>query len=690
MAVFELILSIVAAVLLSSFLSRFIPRISTPLVQIALGVLMAQLPFVPDTRLDPELFMVLFIAPLLYLEAHEINKSQLLKSLKLSLSLAVGLAIAIMVVVGFTVHAIWPMFTLAAALALGAALGPTDAVAVSSLSHEASLSQRQVGVLKGESLFNDASGIVGFQFAITAAVTGQFRVTEAVGEVVVSFFGGALFGLVVGLLANWLFETSRQLGWETTTSRILLELFLPFLLYLGAGAVHVSGILAVVAAGLTMRFDRTGIGPNVARTNIVASSVWSVLSFSLNGAVFILLGLLLPGAMRASWDNPAISNWTLLTIILCVSAVIVGLRFLWVSAMLRLAHAEDSRKRRHMTPERWRSAAVMTFGGAKGTITLSLMFTIPYTLADGEWFPMRDELIFIAGGVIIVTLLLANFMLPIIAPNKAADDSREITEASIEVLRRTVEELAELTTDENRAPVMAVINSYTQRITRLKKRLGETNADARAELQLAALDWEKDYVKRRLAETRIDPTLDTHERDIRVEACERLLDQIMTTLRHTHTEHDSSHVLWQIKGRVHSLQRRTVIVSRRAANKIRRSTPMFSEDEVYGSMRDLQTDAIDHVIDRLYEEMTSTTYDTEIVSGLLLDYRRAEASLKSRPNMRNSASLSTLIDAVKRESFGIELGVIQDMLENGDITRAQAKQLRKNVYVMSVAADANF
>ena len=689
-AVFELILGVLAAVLLSSFLSRFIPRISTPLVQIALGVLMSQLAFVPTTELDPELFMVLFIAPLLYLEAHEINKSQLLKSLKLSLSLAVGLAIAIMIVVGFTLHAIWPMFTLAAALALGAALGPTDAVAVSSLSHEAALSQRQVGVLKGESLFNDASGIGGFQFAITAAVTGQFRVTEAVGEFVVSFFGGALFGLVIGLVANWLFETSRQLGWETTTSRILLELFLPFLLYIGAEMVHVSGILAVVAAGLTMRFDRTGIGPNVARTNIVASSVWSVFSFSLNGAVFILLGLLLPGAMRASWDNPAVSNWTLLAVILCVSAVIVGLRFVWVSAMLRLARAEDSHERRRMTPERWRSAAVMTFGGAKGTITLSLMFTIPYTLANGEWFPMRDELIFIAGGVIIVTLLLANFLLPVIAPNKSASETREITEASIEVLRRTVEELAELTTDENRAPVMAVINSYTQRITRLKKRLGDTASDERGELQIAALEWEKDYVKLRLAEARINSTLSEHDRAIEIETCERLLDQIMTTLRHTYTEHDSSRIAWRVRGRIHLLQRRTANVSRRAANKIRRSTPLFSEDDVYVSMRALQTDAIDHVIDRLYAEMTNTTYSTEAVSALLLDYRRAEASLKSRPNMRNSASMSTRIDDVKRESFGIELGVIQDMVENGDITRAQAKQLRKNVYVMSVAADANF
>ncbi|MGO5045011.1 cation:proton antiporter [Bifidobacterium animalis] len=690
MSVLILILCILGAVLLSSFLSRFLPRISTPLVQIVLGLIASQMPFFPDVQLDPELFLVLFIAPLLYLEAHEINKSQLLKSLKLSLSLAIGLAIFTMVVVGFSLHTLWPMFPLAAALALGAALGPTDAVAVSSLSHEATLTQRQIGVLKGESLFNDASGIVGFQFAIAAAVTGQFRVGEAAWEFLITFFGGAIFGCIVGVLANWVFESSRQLGWETTTTRILMELFLPFLLYLGAEAVHVSGILSVVAAGLVIRFDRTGIGPNVARTNIVASSVWSVLSFSLNGAVFILLGMLLPGAMRASWDNPMVSNYTLLAVILCVSTLIVGLRFLWVSGMLRLARAQDSHKRRRMTPERWRSAAVMTFGGAKGTITLSLMFTIPYTIADGEWFPMRDELTFIAGGVIIVTLLLSNFLLPVIAPNKAKDVPRETTEASIEVLRRTVEELAELTTDENRSAVMVVINSYTQRIGRLKNQLGTIDPSARIELQIDALNWEKEYVKRKLAEFRLDPTLSEREREVNVEACERLLDQIMDTLRHTNTKHDSSHVVWQVKGRAHLAQRRLVLLSRRAANTIRRSTPLVNENEIYASLRNLELGAFDHVIDRLYEEMSSNTYGTEYVSSLLMDYRRAEAALKSRPNMANSASLVTQIEDVKRESFGIELSVIQNMVEAGDITRAQARQLRKNVYVMSVAADSNF
>ena len=202
-------------------------------------------------------------------------------------------------------------------------------------------------------MFNDASGIVGFQFAIAAAVSGVFEVGESAAQFVISFFGGAIFGLVVGTMADLLFDhCDPWLG--TTTSRILMELFLPFILYLGAEAVHVSGILSVVAAGLIIRFDRTGIGPNVARTNIVSSSVWGVLSFSLNGTVFILLGMLLPNAMSASWDDPHVSNQLLLVAILVVAAVVIVMRFLWISLMLRLARDTTTGKRRKMTAKRWR------------------------------------------------------------------------------------------------------------------------------------------------------------------------------------------------------------------------------------------------------------------------------------------------------------------------------------------------
>lgn len=688
MAVVELTLCIIAVVVLSSFFSRFIPKVSTPLVQIVLGAAAAWLPFFPELQLNPNVFMVLFIAPLLYIEAHNINKTALLRTLKLSLSLAIGLAIVTMVAVGLTLNAIWPAVPLAAALALGAALAPTDAVAVSSLGKEASLSSRQRGVLEGESLFNDASGVVGFQCAIAAAITGTFAVGEATVMFIISFFGGALFGLVVGLLINWVFEAVRSLGWETTTTRILMELFLPFLLYIGATQLQVSGIMAVVTAGLLVRFDHTGVGPNVARTNIVSSSVWGVLSFTLNGAVFILLGMLLPGAMTASWSDPNVSNGLLLGIIVLITVVATALRFVWVALMLRIAPDETTGKRRKMTPQRWRSATVMTFGGPKGTITLSLMLTIPYMLSSGEAFPMRDEMIFIASGVIILTLLLTNFGLPLLAPNSEKGNSTELSTITIEVLRRTVEELTERITPQNRRAVLMVIDSYTKRIGRLKTHAGMVDSAGYTQLQVQALHWEKEFVRDRLAEIKANPAPTKAEQELNVEACEYILDQVMNSLRHVETNRKSGHAVSQVRGRLRGMRHRSMNLAKRAVNRIRRTTPLVSESEIMSRTLTLQAEAIEYVIHRLSEEMSRDTYNTEFCSALILDYRRAEASLKARPDMERSTEAADQAMEVKKESYGIELSVVQDMLQAGDITRAQAKALRRNIYVMQVDADS--
>ena len=726
MDVFELILCIVGAAVLSSFISRFLPKISTPLVQIALGAIASQFTFFPEAQLDPELFMVLFIAPLLYVEAHEIDKSSLLSTLKLSLSLAIGLVLLTMVSVGLVLHAVWPEIPFAAALALGAALGPTDAVAVSSLSNEAKLTRRQSSMLQGESLFNDASGVVGFQFSILAAVTGSFSMIDAGEQFLVSFVGGSLFGIAVGLMTNWVFETLRSFGWETTTSRILMELFLPFLLYLGAEDIaHVSGILAVVASGLFVRFDRTGIGPNVARTNIVSSSVWAVLSFSLNGAVFILLGMQLPEALSVSWDNPGVSNRVLIASIIIVSSVVIALRFIWVALMVKTAKDEKTGKRRPMTMDRWRSAAIMTFGGPKGTITLALLFTIPYTIASGDWFPMRNELIFIASGVIIVTLLLANFLLPLLAPGNedggAERATSDLDEIRLGVLRTTVEELTGRVTPENRRAVLTVIDSYTKRISRLKQSIGTRDALELQNLQIAALTWEKDYIKERINQIKLTETNrnrtdsvdsadsdaaaeSTHSADSaatnqlgdnsstapQIEACERLMDQIMNTLRHTSSYHGSDRTIWQIRGRIRALQRRVAILERRVRNKLRLNGTELNEHQVLGYMREVQIDAIEYVIDRLYEEMGKPTYNTEHCSELLLDYRRAEATLRMRP--RVSLNLETIEQTqnAKNESYAIELRIVQDLVSGGSITRNQARQLRRDVYVMQVDADSRW
>ena len=167
MATFELVLLLAVAVLLSSILDQVVPKISSPLIQIALGVIIAFLAITPvQINIDPELFLVLFIAPLLFSDAMESNKQNLWENKGVILAFAIGLVLIITLCVGFTLHAIVPSIPLAAAFALGAALGPTDAVAVASLRKEAQVDKRENSILQGECLLNDASGVVSFQFAI--------------------------------------------------------------------------------------------------------------------------------------------------------------------------------------------------------------------------------------------------------------------------------------------------------------------------------------------------------------------------------------------------------------------------------------------------------------------------------------------------------------------------------------------
>ncbi|MDN6683545.1 MAG: sodium:proton antiporter, partial [Bifidobacterium crudilactis] len=556
-------------------------------------------------------------------------------------------------------------------------------------------------------------------------------------------------------------ETSRELGWETTTTRILMEIFFPFLLYIVAEDIaHISGILAVVTAGLLVRFDRSGIGPNVSRTNIVSSSVWTVLSFSLNGAVFVLLVMLLPEAMQTSWSDDSVNNLALIGIIALVSAVVVLIRFIWVSGMLAFTKDAVSHKRRPMTLERWRSAAVMTFGGPKGTITLSLVLTVPYFLASGQPFPMRDELVFVAAGVIIVTLVLANFALPLLAPVGARNIPTKHFETVIDVLRKTVEELSSRVTAENKRAVQIVLSSYNQRIARLKARIGQRDPKEFEALQIEALTWEQDYIERRLAaldasdkskvsdgtksendsdglareqhadvsdirdaadmndavvtaefenrDSQAQSSLvavkdsssgnalaasadrdgapaDSMDADLRKEyerrAASRLLDQISRSLSHID---ESSEMRWRLR----SIRRRSHSLVKRLSGRIRHSTPLMNGDTLFAVTRSLQTDVNRYVIEKLYVELGEERFTTEDVLSLLIEHQRADNALRSRPTMGDTTKTLVSVQEIKREGYAIELGIIQDMLEAGDISRPEARLLRRNVYVMQVDADS--
>lgn len=253
METLEFTLIVMACVIVSAIVGKIVTRVALPLIQILVGLVVALFaPAVTDVHLSSELLMVLFIAPLLFNEARESSRRELFRNKGQILSLAVGLVVATVLVVGAALYGLVPSMPLAAAFACAAALGPTDAAAVGAMGSTVALNRRQQLLLSGESLINDASGVVAFQFAVVAALTGSFSAIEAGGEFLLLFFGGIAVGLAVGGAVLFAMLALRHFGYEDTTLHVLFEVLTPFVVYLLAEGLHVSGILAVVAAGLVL------------------------------------------------------------------------------------------------------------------------------------------------------------------------------------------------------------------------------------------------------------------------------------------------------------------------------------------------------------------------------------------------------------------------------------------------------
>lgn len=670
MEALTLALLLLAAVLVSSVIDQIVPKVSSPLIQIALGLVIALFASTQiDITLDSELFLVLFIAPLLYDEAKNADKAALWHNRRPVLSLAIGLVLALVLIVGFMLHVLVPSITLAAAFALAAALGPTDAVAVASLSTETDISPRHKNILKGESLINDASGIVSFQFAVTAALTGTFSLVDATGEFVLSFFGGLIVGIIMGYLGNLIVRLVRSWGLENTTFHVLFEVFTPFIVYLVASAVGASGIIAVVAAGLVNVISPRAMGPSISRMNIVSSSVWRVLSFALNGIVFVLLGTQLPKTMQQTWENVNIDNFALLGYIVLLTATLELVRFVWAFGMER-AHnrklpAEQRSTRRHDA----KSALIVALAGPKGTITLAIAFTLPAAL------PQRELMIFLACGVIVITLLLATFVVPLLAPKKAPADTdirQSETQVTLDIMRSVIEELAAHQTDSNRLATQSVIRSYNERISRIKDR-HDLDDEPNAALRIKALGWEQEYVFELIDRKETYPLIGY---------------RYISRLAHIEnlTKHHGGR--WSAKNSYLRLRR----VLRAGGHRLLLGLPGVNETERMEAMRSLQVRSSEHVIELLQDEIASPTSDApaEDISALQMEYQRTVNALRnSNPSI--TAIASTADEALEIERLGLclELEQIQSHYEDGALSRATAKRLRENVYLMQVDLEDN-
>ncbi len=412
MHLIETVLFLLLAVVLSGWMAR-ITRIALPLVQIGLGALIVLITG-ETVDLRPDIFFLLFLPPLLFVDGWRIPKEALVRDRAVILELALGLVVFTVVGLGFFIHWMIPSMPLAVAFALAAILSPTDPIAVSAIAARAPIPRRLMHILEGESLLNDATGLTCMRIAVIAATTGVFSITQAVGTFAWLAVGGIAAGvmvtLAIGLVKAWI---SRRWG-EDVGGQILISLLMPFAAYLTAEAIHASGILAAVAAGVTMSFTERQ-GSALAATRIRRAVVWDTAQFVANGLIFVILGEQMPSIMARAAEVIQTTQhrevWWLAVYVFAIVGALAALRFLWVWTSLKLTLFR--RKGRGAPPRvGLRLVAVMSLAGVRGAITLAGILTLPFVLGDGTPMPARNLAIFLAAGVIIVSLVVATIALP--------------------------------------------------------------------------------------------------------------------------------------------------------------------------------------------------------------------------------------------------------------------------------------
>lgn len=412
MEIFSAVLLLLVLIGLSKIINKFVPFVPVPLIQIGLGGLAAAVPWGVHLTLEPELFFILFIAPLLYNDGRRTPREELWNVRAQILLLALGLVFATVAVAGYAIHWMIPSIPLAASFALAAILSPTDAVAVSALSGRVQLSRNTQRILEGESLMNDASGLVAFKFAVAAAVTGVFSLSQAALSFVLIAAGGLLGGALLSFVLIRLSLFLRRWGMEDVTVHVLLQILTPFLIYLVCEELGVSGILGVVAGGIVQAIEKDRAAPQY-KLQLVSASIWSMLLFILNGMVFLLLGLSIPEVASVIFQDAGIDNATVILYVLAITALLIVLRFLWVYAF-----AAFNARFRNSGRTPLKTLLLISVSGVRGAVTLAGAFSIPLVLSDGSPFPERDLIIFLAAGVILATLVLASILLPAMAPKE--------------------------------------------------------------------------------------------------------------------------------------------------------------------------------------------------------------------------------------------------------------------------------
>ena len=404
---FEIVIFLMTIlIVLSAFTDRI--KIPYPIVLVFIGLIIGFVPFLPNLKLDPDIVFLIFLPPLLYDAAFKTSWLDFKKAIRPISTLAITLVFFTTVIVAVAAHYLIPGFSWPISFVLGAIVSPPDAVAATSIIKGLGLNKKVVTIIEGESLVNDASALIAYRYALAATLSGSFILWKAGLQFILVSAGGVVAGLAVGYLLVFAHKKIKDNAIVETS----LSLITPFLAYLLAEKLHVSGILAVVTAGILIGWHSREIFSF--QTRLQTTVIWDTIIFLLNGIVFILIGLQLPELVT---DLKASTLFQLIGYGLIISIVTIVIRIVWVFAGAYHQSIFNRKKLNNDENEEtvnWKNVLIVAWTGTRGVVSLATALALPLTLNNGAEFPKRHSILLLAFTVILVTLVIQGLTLPLL------------------------------------------------------------------------------------------------------------------------------------------------------------------------------------------------------------------------------------------------------------------------------------
>ena len=666
MEIFETILIFLAVVIVSSFVHTFIPKVPLAFIQIILGMILFILPVPVEFNFDSELFMLATIAPLLFVEGVNVSRVHLRRYIKPVMLMALGLVITTVIGVGLFIHLVWPDLPIGAAFAIAAILCPTDAPAVQAITQGKVLPKGAMTILEGESLLNDAAGIISFKIAVGVLVTGAFSLFEAIQQFLIASIGGAIVGLFIGILLVRFRLTLTRRGIENINMFVFLQLLTPFVTYLVAELFHASGIIAAVVAGLVHGFERDRIAQTRTRLQLSYNHTWNILGYALNGFVFSILGFLVPEVIVKIIKSEPHNLLFLIGITLLVALAVYVFRFIWVYVLYPLFYLsvspfqklmnDEGTNTKEKPPKRSMYALIMTFCGVHGTISLAIALTLPYYLQNHEAFKYRNDLLFISSGMVILSLVIAQIILPFVTKNAPQPKigSMNFKEARIYILEHVIDYLNKRSSFETSYRYGNVIKEYHDKLTFLKSvEKDDENSKELERLQRIAFNVETKTLEKLADEGEIT---------------ESMLENYMRFAERTQVYRQASLIRRIIVGIRGLLLKRHIRTRTNAASSL-------SVTENLMELSKINKRVHYNVVSRLVEEANE---DNKLEVGMICDGYLMRIDNLSPSNFFNTRSEDS-ITKIKLNALREQRRILTELISDEEITEATALKLREAI-----------